>query len=33
MECVARSGLAREYVPEEDHQIVMAILVCRDLVF
>jgi hypothetical protein len=32
MECVAGSGLAREYVPE-DHQIVMASLVCRDWVF
>ncbi len=26
MECVAGSGVAREYVPEEDHQIVMASL-------
>jgi hypothetical protein len=33
MECVAGSGVARDYVPEEDHQIVMASLVCRDLVF
>jgi hypothetical protein len=33
MECVAGSGLACECVPEEDHQIVMASLVCRHLVF